>query len=201
MASIAGLMGVSDRTAYNASKHGLIGLTRTLAAEWGGARRAVECCVSGMGEDGDGCRGPGTRNLLRCGHYRAQSDGAVCNARRCCARDCISGRSGEERLRQRAGVAGGWRLDDGRELGEPADEQAVNAESDSPSSVRVARIGSPKEWMTTAPSDEPGSDGREGHSLFFITSNRPGGKTHGEGSMRGSTQPASSAMRRISSSG
>jgi NAD(P)-dependent dehydrogenase (short-subunit alcohol dehydrogenase family) len=36
VASIAGLMGVSDRSAYNASKHGLIGLTRTLAAEWGG---------------------------------------------------------------------------------------------------------------------------------------------------------------------
>jgi NAD(P)-dependent dehydrogenase (short-subunit alcohol dehydrogenase family) len=36
VASIAGVMGVSDRLAYNASKHGLIGLTRTLAAEWGG---------------------------------------------------------------------------------------------------------------------------------------------------------------------
>ena len=36
VASIAGLMGVSDRSAYNVSKHGLIGLTRTLAAEWGG---------------------------------------------------------------------------------------------------------------------------------------------------------------------
>ena len=35
VASIAGLAGVADRTAYNASKHGLIGLTRTLAAEWG----------------------------------------------------------------------------------------------------------------------------------------------------------------------
>lgn len=36
VASIAGLFGVADRAAYNASKHGLIGLTRTLAAEWGG---------------------------------------------------------------------------------------------------------------------------------------------------------------------
>jgi NAD(P)-dependent dehydrogenase (short-subunit alcohol dehydrogenase family) len=34
--SVAALVGVSDRAAYNASKHGLIGLTRTLAAEWGG---------------------------------------------------------------------------------------------------------------------------------------------------------------------
>src|ERR1035438_5498872 len=36
VASVAGLVGIADRSAYNASKHGLIGLTRTLAAEWGG---------------------------------------------------------------------------------------------------------------------------------------------------------------------
>src|ERR1700689_2641060 len=36
VASIAGVLGIADRAAYNASKHGLIGLTRTLAAEWGG---------------------------------------------------------------------------------------------------------------------------------------------------------------------
>ena len=36
IASIAGLLAIADRAAYNASKHGLIGLTRTLAAEWGG---------------------------------------------------------------------------------------------------------------------------------------------------------------------
>ena len=41
IASIAGLVGIADRVAYNASKHGLIGLTRTLAAEWGG--RGVRC--------------------------------------------------------------------------------------------------------------------------------------------------------------
>ena len=41
VASIAGLAGVADRAAYNASKHGLVGLTRTLAAEWGG--RGVRC--------------------------------------------------------------------------------------------------------------------------------------------------------------
>jgi len=34
-------LGIADRAAYNASKHGLIGLTRTLAAEWGG--RGVRC--------------------------------------------------------------------------------------------------------------------------------------------------------------
>jgi len=41
IASIAGLLGIADRVAYNASKHGMIGLTRTLAAEWGG--RGVRC--------------------------------------------------------------------------------------------------------------------------------------------------------------
>jgi NAD(P)-dependent dehydrogenase (short-subunit alcohol dehydrogenase family) len=35
VASVAGLQAVSHRSAYNASKHGLVGLTRTLAAEWG----------------------------------------------------------------------------------------------------------------------------------------------------------------------
>ena len=35
VASVAGLQGVADRSAYNASKHGLIGLSRTLAVEWG----------------------------------------------------------------------------------------------------------------------------------------------------------------------
>jgi len=47
VASIAGLVGVSDRTAYNASKHGLIGLTRTLAAEWGGRGVRVNAVCPG----------------------------------------------------------------------------------------------------------------------------------------------------------
>jgi NAD(P)-dependent dehydrogenase (short-subunit alcohol dehydrogenase family) len=41
VASIAGLRGIAERAAYNASKHGLVGLTCTLAAEWGG--RGVRC--------------------------------------------------------------------------------------------------------------------------------------------------------------
>lgn len=36
IASIAGLLGLAQRAAYNTSKHGLIGFTQTLAAEWGG---------------------------------------------------------------------------------------------------------------------------------------------------------------------
>lgn len=54
MSSVAGLLGVADRAAYNTSKHGLIGLTRTLAAEWGGRGGALKRGVSWMGEDGDG---------------------------------------------------------------------------------------------------------------------------------------------------
>src|SRR5215471_2545384 len=47
VASIAGLIGVADRAAYNASKHGLIGLTRTLAAEWGGRGVRVNAVCPG----------------------------------------------------------------------------------------------------------------------------------------------------------
>jgi NAD(P)-dependent dehydrogenase (short-subunit alcohol dehydrogenase family) len=47
VASIAGLTGVADRSAYNASKHGLVGLTRTLAAEWGGRGVRVNAVCPG----------------------------------------------------------------------------------------------------------------------------------------------------------
>ena len=47
VASVAGLQGVADRTAYNASKHGLIGLTRTLAVEWGGRGVRVNAVCPG----------------------------------------------------------------------------------------------------------------------------------------------------------
>ena len=47
VASIAGLVGIADRAAYNASKHGLIGLTRTLAAEGGGRGVRVNAVCPG----------------------------------------------------------------------------------------------------------------------------------------------------------
>src|SRR5579885_1153225 len=47
VASIAGLFGIADRAAYNASKHGLVGLTRRLAAEWGGRGVRVNAVCPG----------------------------------------------------------------------------------------------------------------------------------------------------------
>jgi NAD(P)-dependent dehydrogenase (short-subunit alcohol dehydrogenase family) len=47
VASVAGLLGIADRAAYNASKHCLIGLTRTLAAEWGGRGVRVNAVCPG----------------------------------------------------------------------------------------------------------------------------------------------------------
>jgi NAD(P)-dependent dehydrogenase (short-subunit alcohol dehydrogenase family) len=47
VASVAGLRGISHRAGYNASKHGLVGLTYTLAAEWGGRGVRVNAICPG----------------------------------------------------------------------------------------------------------------------------------------------------------
>jgi NAD(P)-dependent dehydrogenase (short-subunit alcohol dehydrogenase family) len=62
VSSVAGLLGIGDRAAYNASKHGLVGLTRTLAAEWGGRGVRVNVVCPGwvkteMDEEDQGAGG------------------------------------------------------------------------------------------------------------------------------------------------
>ncbi|WP_367133979.1 SDR family NAD(P)-dependent oxidoreductase [Saccharothrix sp. HUAS TT1] len=52
IASVAGLRGVADRAAYNTSKHGLIGMTRTLAVEWGGRGVRVNAVCPGWVKTG-----------------------------------------------------------------------------------------------------------------------------------------------------
>lgn len=47
VASVAGLQGVAERSAYNASKHGIVGLTRTLAVEWGARGVRVNAVAPG----------------------------------------------------------------------------------------------------------------------------------------------------------
>ncbi|WP_424952043.1 SDR family NAD(P)-dependent oxidoreductase [Deinococcus sp.] len=95
VASVAGLLGISDRAAYNASKHRLIGLTRTLAAEWGGRNVRVNAVC----------------------HRRPGADGPVCHARRCGARDPVPQRQRCQHLRERRDPECGRRLGRRRELG------------------------------------------------------------------------------------
>ena len=47
VASVAGLQGVAERSAYNASKHGIVGLTRTLAVAWGARGVRVNAVAPG----------------------------------------------------------------------------------------------------------------------------------------------------------
>jgi NAD(P)-dependent dehydrogenase (short-subunit alcohol dehydrogenase family) len=63
IASVAGLLGIADRAAYNASKHGLVGLTRTLAAEWGGRGVRVNAVCPGW------VKTPMDDSATSAGHY------------------------------------------------------------------------------------------------------------------------------------
>src|SRR5262249_2008152 len=91
VASIAGITGVADRAAYNASKHGLIGLTGTLAAEGGGRGVRGNGVGPGLGENGNGSGGSGWRKLYGRGYYGTSSNGAVCVTGGYCAGNSVFG--------------------------------------------------------------------------------------------------------------
>ena len=67
VASVTGVMRIADRSAYNPSKHGLIGLTRTFAAEWGVRGVRVNAVCPGGVKTENGNPGSGWRDLHRRG--------------------------------------------------------------------------------------------------------------------------------------
>ncbi len=143
VASIAGLVGVGDRSAYNASKHGLIGLTRTLAAEWGGRGVRVNAVCPGWvktemdvaDQAGGGYNDADIEGVNPMGRFAAP-----CGH---CQRHSVPRRSGEKRLRQRSLARCRWRMDRGWKLAKPAHAKALkhrtSAEQIPPSTSRVKR--------------------------------------------------------------
>jgi hypothetical protein len=65
VASIAGLRGIADRAAYNASKHGLVGADPDAGGRVGRSGRAGQCGLPWLGQDRDGHHRPGERRLQR----------------------------------------------------------------------------------------------------------------------------------------
>ncbi len=120
IASIAGLRGVSHRAAYNASKHGLVGLTSTLAAEWGGRGVRVNAVCPGWikteMDDEDQAAGGYTDDDIT-GQVPLARFAAPERRRR---GGHLPRRPRPERLRQRRRAARRRRLDVGRELAQPS---------------------------------------------------------------------------------
>ena len=120
VASIAGLVGIGDRAAYNASKHGLIGLTRTLAAEWGGRGIRVNAVSPGWVKTemdvADQARGSYSDADIE----GRVPNGAIRIARRRRNRYRFPGRPAGERVHQWPCARCRWRLDLRRKLGVPA---------------------------------------------------------------------------------
>ncbi len=138
VASIAGLVGVSDRTAYNASKHGLIGLTRTLAGEWGGRGIRVNAVRPGWvktemdvaDQAGGGYTDDDITGRVPMARFARPDD--IARAILFLADPSQSG------FRQRPGPRDRLRLDRGRKLAEPAHPQALTAAPCSRNGLRVA---------------------------------------------------------------
>jgi len=118
IASVAGLLGIADRAACNASEHGLIGLTRTLAAEWAAAASA-STWFAPAGSKPKWTLQTGRRWLHRGGHHRPRAHGTFRFSRRHCPRRGISCRRRRQHLHQRPRPRGRRRLDRRWQLGIP----------------------------------------------------------------------------------
>ena len=81
VASVAGLLGIADRASYNASKHGLIGLTRTLAAEWGGRGVRVNAVCPGWVKTEMDVADQAGGKLHGRRHHWAYPNGTLCQSR------------------------------------------------------------------------------------------------------------------------
>lgn len=129
VASIAGLFAVADRAAYNASKHGLIGLTRTLAAEWGGRGVRVNAvCPGWVKTEMD--------HADQAGGSYSDADivgrvpmGRFCLAGRHCARHRLPRRRAGKRVCERPYALRRWRVGGRCQLGVGAAAQALSGDS------------------------------------------------------------------------
>lgn len=110
-------MGIADRAAYNASKHGLIGLTRTLASEWGGRGVRVNAVCPAwvksemdlVDQAGGGYMDTDITGRVPMGRFALLDDVARAIA--------FFGRSPGERLHQRSRTHRGRWVDRARKLG------------------------------------------------------------------------------------
>ncbi|MFG2500122.1 SDR family NAD(P)-dependent oxidoreductase [Streptomyces sp. NPDC048441] len=145
VATIASLHGVADRAAYNARKHGLIGLTRTLVAERGGRGvRANAVCPGWVKTEMDAAdQAPAA---MRTPTSRTASRWPVSRPPRNRAGDGVSGGRAAERVHQRGGVAGGRWVDVECEL-DVAEAEAEEAGSGSNGAAAPCLIA---EWVPGA---------------------------------------------------
>jgi NAD(P)-dependent dehydrogenase (short-subunit alcohol dehydrogenase family) len=101
----------------NASKRGLIGLTRTLAAEWGGRGVRVNAVCPGWVKTEMDLADQSGGSYTDADIIGKRADGPIRRSRRCRPRDCFSCRRYRERLCQRPRSRHRWRLDCRRKLG------------------------------------------------------------------------------------